>query len=167
MSAIITDKNGHTVNLENAFLGAIKILKKADRAYIIGNGGSASIASHMAEDYTKNTDIKMSAFNDAALITCFANDYGFERIFSTAIDRYATKKDLIIAISSSGKSENILNGVVEARIKGCNIITFTGFKSDNKLRKLGDLNFYIPDNSYGNVEISHLSLLHAILDLMQ
>lgn len=150
------------IGLDNA----IEMLKEASKCWIIGNGGSAAIASHMAEDYTKNGGIRMSTFNDAALLTCFANDYGYERMFEMAVESYADKGDLLIAISSSGKSPNILNGVKAAKAKGCQVITFSGFKADNLLRQLGDLNFYVPDESYGNVEITHLSLLHGILDFI-
>lgn len=154
------------ISLQNGFIRAISMLKKASITYIIGNGGSAAIASHMAEDYTKNGGVRMLAFNDAAMLTCFANDMGYENVFKSAIAYYAESKDLIIAISSSGKSENILNAVRCAAIKGCHIITFSGFNPDNPLRRLGNLNFYVPDDSYGNVEITHLSLLHAILDFI-
>ncbi len=152
--------------LDEGFSTAIEMLKKARTTFIFGNGGSAAIASHMAEDYTKNGGIRMMAFNDAPMLTCFANDMGYENVFKSAIAYYAEPKDLIIAISSSGKSENILNAVRHAAIIGCPVITLSGFKPDNPLRQLGNLNFYVPDESYGNVEITHLSLLHAALDFI-
>lgn len=166
LSTLASVKGGFCTILPNAMLRAMDLLRGARQCWIIGNGGSASIASHMAEDYTKNGGIPMMAFNDAAMITCFANDLGYEKIFEAAINYYAERMDLVIAISSSGKSPNILNGVTAAKAKGCNVITFSGFKPDNPLRKMGDLNFYVPDESYGNVEICHLSLLHCILDFI-
>lgn len=154
------------IPLKNAIEIATIFLRRPGRVFIIGNGGSAAIASHMAEDYTKNGGIPMMAFNDAAMITCFANDLGYENIFKAAMEYYVAPYDLVIAISSSGKSPNILNGVQAAKDKRCDVITFSGFKPDNPLRKMGNLNFYVPDESYGNVEITHLSLLHAILDFI-
>ncbi len=78
----------------------------------------------------------------------------------------AEGEDVLVAISSSGRSENILRGVEAARGKGCEVITMSGFTSDNPLRKTGRLNFYVPSDSYGYVEISHLTLCHCILDMM-
>lgn len=171
LKTVVSIKKGNDVigsgwPMSDGFILAIDLLQAAPRTYVIGNGGSAAIASHMAEDYTKNGGIRMSAFNDAALLTCFANDYGYERMFEMAVENYMDEGDLLVAISSSGKSPNILNGVYAAKVKGCQVITFSGFKSDNPLRQLGDLNFYVPDDSYGNVEITHLSLLHGILDFI-
>lgn len=152
--------------MASGFAMAIEMLKKPRQCWIVGNGGSAAIASHMAEDYTKNGGIRLMAFNDAAMLSCFANDFGWENVFSAAIDYYARSADLVITISSSGKSENILNAAKKAKEKYCDVITFSGFEPDNPLRQLGDLNFYVPDKSYGNVEITHLSLLHAMLDFI-
>ncbi len=166
VSTQVTRLGGKTLPLGDGFTKAMQMLKKSHTTRIIGNGGSAAIASHMAEDYTKNGNMPMMAFNDAPMLTCFANDLGYENIFSAAIEYYASPKDLVIAISSSGKSPNIINGVLAAKKKGCNIITLSGFKPDNQLRQLGDINFYVPSDSYGNVEITHLSILHCALDLM-
>lgn len=152
--------------LPEGFKHAIEMIKSAKKCFVIGNGGSASIASHMAEDFTKAAEIPMMAFNDASMITCFANDLGYENVFSTAIKYYVEPGDLVIAISSSGKSANILNGAWAAKEKGCQVITLSGFSPTNPLRKIGDINFYVPDSTYGGVEITHLSLLHTILDFI-
>lgn len=164
---LLTIASGEDIaSLNIGFQKATYMLKNAHRIYIVGNGGSAAIASHMAEDYTKNGGIPMLAFNDAPMLTCFANDMGYENVFSSAIGYYAELNDVVIAISSSGRSQNILNAVKEANIKGCKVITFSGFKPSNPLREMGDINFYIPDENYGNVEICHLSLLHCMLDFI-
>ena len=131
----------------------------------IGNGGSAAIASHMAIDYSKNGGIRSTAFNDASLLTCLSNDLGYEFIFEKSIEMLAQPGDLLIAISSSGCSSNILRGVAAARAADCGIVTLSGFDLDNPLRRLGDLNFYVPSKEYGFVEITHLTICHAILDL--
>ena len=139
--------------------------KQGKKLIFIGNGGSASIASHMAIDYWKNGGIRSTCFNEASLLTCLSNDYGYEYVFSKPIQMFAQRGDLVIAISSSGKSKNILNAVDAAREKECGVITLSGFKTDNPLRRCGDINFYVPSSSYGFVELSHLSICHAALDL--
>jgi D-sedoheptulose 7-phosphate isomerase len=131
----------------------------------IGNGGSAAIASHMAIDYSKNGGIRSLAFNDGAALTCLSNDFGYEHVFSKQIELHARPGDLLIAISSSGKSLNILNAVDMAHEKGCFVVTLSGFSPDNPLRNFGDYNLFVDAKEYGFVEITHLSLCHAILDL--
>lgn len=131
----------------------------------IGNGGSAGIASHMAVDYSKNANIRSVTFNDAVSLTCLSNDLGYDQVFAKQVELHARAGDLLIAISSSGKSPNILNAVAAARSRECGIITLSGFKDSNPLRGLGDLNFYVPETEYGFVEIAHLMICHAVLDL--
>lgn len=130
----------------------------------IGNGGSAGICSHMATDYSKNGNMRALAFNDGTMLTCLANDLGYENVFAKQIDLHAAKDDLLIAISSGGRSRNILEGVAAARRRGCRVVTLSGFDGDNPLRKLGDINFYLASDQYGYVEIGHLAICHAILD---
>ena len=130
----------------------------------IGNGASAAISSHMATDYWKNGGIRSIAFNDSSLLTCISNDYGYKHVFEKPIEMFADTGDLLIAISSSGKSENILRGVQAAISAKCQVVTFSGFKNDNPLRAMGDYNFHVPSPAYGPVEIIHLSLCHCICD---
>jgi len=85
-------------------------------------------------------------------------------VFEKPIEMFADAGDVLIAISSSGKSENIVRGVEAARRTGCRIITLSGFRPDNPLRRLGELNFWVPTDSYGHVEITHLALCHAVVD---
>ena len=132
----------------------------------IGNGASASISSHMAIDFWKNAGIKATAFNDPALLTCLSNDYGYERVFAEPIKMFSDKGDILIAISSSGASVNILRAVEAARSKGVKVITLTGFSKNNPLRKSGDMNFYIPADRYSHVEIMHHSICHYLLDII-
>ena len=133
---------------------------------IVGNGGSASIASHIATDFLKNLNIPALAFNDSSLLTCLSNDLGYEQVFSTPIGLLANKGDILFAISSSGKSKNILNAVSQARKRSCFIIGLSGFSASNPLRKMGNLNFYAPSSSYGDVEIAHLAICHTIVDIL-
>ena len=133
---------------------------------IIGNGGSASIASHIATDLLKNLKIPALALNDASLLTCLSNDLGYENVFSMPLGILARKGDILFAISSSGKSKNILNAVIQGKKKGCIVIAFSGFSPRNPLRNKGDINFYVPSSSYGAVEITHLAICHAIVDIL-
>ncbi len=138
--------------------------KAGHKVYIIGNGGSASIASHIITDLVKNAGIAALAFNDPCLMSCISNDLGYENVFAKPLEVLAEKGDILFAISSSGKSENILRAIEKARFKGLSSVTFSGFDADNPLRKMGEINFYVPSCSYGDVEIIHLSLCHAIVD---
>ena len=130
----------------------------------IGNGASAAISSHMATDYWKNGSVRSLAFNDSSLLTCISNDYGYRHVFEKPIEMFADAGDILIAISSSGKSENILRAVEAAISFKCKVVTFSGFKNDNPLRTMGDYNFYVSSPSYGPVEIIHLTLCHCICD---
>jgi D-sedoheptulose 7-phosphate isomerase len=137
-----------------------------NKIIFIGNGGSAAIASHMAIDFWKNGNMKAIAFNDSSLLTCIANDFGYEYVFEKPIGMFAEKGDILFAISSSGRSKNILEGVQAARLKGCNIITLSGFKENNPLSSMGDFNFYVSSQKYGPVEVIHQSICHCIFDTL-
>ena len=132
--------------------------------HFVGNGGSAAIASHMANDFSKNGGMRARAHNDASALTCLANDYSYDEVFARQLAMHARPGDLVIAISSSGRSANILNAVGAAREAGCRIVTLSGFGADNPLRATGDLNAWVPAAEYGFVEIAHLALCHAIVD---
>ena len=132
--------------------------------YFIGNGGSASITSHMSVDFWKTAGIKALAFTDPSLLTCISNDCGYSQVFQKPIEMFMNSGDILIAISSSGNSENILNGVRAARKKGAAVITMSGFLRDNQLSTMGDVNFYVPRSHYGIVEVNHTLLCHCLLD---
>ena len=152
------------INIRNIL---IKVKKNNSRVFIFGNGGSAAIASHASVDLTKNVKIKAINFNEADLITCFSNDYGYERWVEKAIDFYADKGDVVILISSSGKSKNMLNACRVARRKKISkIITFTGNKKNNPLSKLGDINLWVDSNVYNHIENTHQIWLLSIGDLI-
>ena len=138
-----------------------------NKVMIFGNGGSAAIASHVSVDLTKNAKIKSTNYNEADLITCFSNDYGYERWIEKAIEFYADKNDVLILISSSGKSLNMINGAQAAKSKKISkIITFTGHENNNPLSKLGDINFWINSKAYNFIENTHQIWLLAICDLI-
>jgi D-sedoheptulose 7-phosphate isomerase len=136
------------------------------KAIFAGNGGSAAIASHCAVDFTKNAGVRCINFNEADLITCFANDYGYERWLEKALEFYADGGDVVILISSSGKSPNIVNAAKHARSKRLAVVTFTGFLEDNPLRKVGDLNFWVDSRAYNIIEMTHQIWLLAVCDLI-
>lgn len=138
--------------------------KQGATIYFIGNGGSAAIASHMAADWGKAGGFRSMCFNDGALVTCLANDLGYGSSFAEPIRRFGKPEDLLFAISSSGRSVNILNGVDAAKTVGMRVVTLSGFDNWNPLRTMGDVNFHVPSHKYGPVEIAHLSILHAMLD---
>jgi len=134
---------------------------------LIGNGGSAAIASHVAVDLTKNARIRAVNFNEPDLITCFANDYGYAHWMAKAIEHYGNPGDVLIAISSSGQSKNIVNACRAARRRGvASIITCSGFSPDNPLRRLGDHNLWVDSRAYNVVELTHLFWLLALVDLL-
>ncbi len=141
-----------------------KIKREKAKVYFIGNGGSCAIASHFAIDFLNKLEIPSFAFQDMSQTTCIANDFGYEKIFSLPLDRVLEEKDLLIAISSSGKSENILEGVFTARRRGACVMTFTGFSEENPVKLKGDINYWIPSFEYGLVETAHFILLHALVD---
>jgi D-sedoheptulose 7-phosphate isomerase len=135
------------------------------KVMFIGNGGSMGIATHMAVDFSKNGGIRAMAFGDNAVLTCLGNDLGYPEVFARQIEWHGGASDVLIAISSSGESPNILKGVLAARSKGSRIVTFSGFHDDNSLRQTGDINFYVRSLEYGFVEVAHQSILHAMLDV--
>lgn len=164
----IEKRRNEVIEVANAIDLLIYYLNKTrtDRKImIIGNGGSAGIAMHALQDYANIGGLKTLDFYGPALLTCMANDYGYENVFSKPIEMFAESGDRLFAISSSGKSPNILNACESALAKGCYIVTFSGFSPDNPLRKLGNLNFYVPSTHYGFVELAHQVLIHCILDL--
>jgi D-sedoheptulose 7-phosphate isomerase len=144
---------------------ALRAQANGNKMILIGNGGSAAICSHQAIEYLKNGGIRALALNDGASLTALANDFGYANVFAEQIKMIGLPGDLLIAISSSGQSTNILKGVEVARAHGITVATFSGFKPDNLLRGKGDVNFYVASDQYGFVEIAHHALIQAILEL--
>ncbi len=140
----------------------VRIHKK--KVIVAGNGGSAAIASHVAVDLTKAAGVRAICFNEASLITCFANDYKYENWVKQAIIDYADPGDLMILISSSGKSANIVNAAKQAKKLGLKLITFSGFDAKNPLRSIGDFNFWCDSSVYNFIENTHQIWLLAMVD---
>ena len=131
---------------------------------VIGNGGSAAIASHMQIDLCNAVGVRVMDFNHAPLLTALGNDHGYDCVFERPIELWADPDDLLVAISSSGQSDNIIRAVKAAAVRGCQIITLSGFNPENPLRSLGNVNFYTPSSVYGYVESTHSALSHYLTD---
>lgn len=155
---------------DGLFIRAIEYIDQTKRdngkIIVVGNGGSAAIASHVSVDLVKAAGYRAINFNESDLITCFSNDFGYENWVARAIEFYADSPDLIILISSSGKSKNIINAANYARMHGLKLLTFSGFDCDNPLRSIGDINFWVNSDSYNYVEITHQTWLLAIVDYL-
>ena len=146
------------------FLRKARTAKK--KVFFIGNGGSAGIAVHMTADFLKNGRMRAVDMYGAATITCLGNDYGYEYIFSKQLELLADEGDVLIAISSSGNSPNILLAADMMKMCGGTVVTLTGFREDNKLRQKGDYNLYVPSMEYGIVESIHNRILQQVVDEM-
>tara|TARA_R110001599_G_scaffold68960_4_gene194086 strand:- start:30818 stop:31459 length:642 start_codon:yes stop_codon:yes gene_type:complete len=167
--ASVTDHAGQPKTLGDGFAEFLArgraVHDAGNKLIFIGNGASASMASHYALDLTKNGGIRSLAITDPAMLTALINDLGGDAIFAEQIGFYAQPGDILVAISSSGSSPNILKAVERARAAECSVITFSGFAPDNPLRLSGDLNFHVAGDEYGFVETAHATLIHAIIDL--
>lgn len=164
----VTHKDGSALFLEAGMEDLWRRLNQlrndGGHLYVIGNGGSAAVASHAATDFFNVANLKATTLHESSLMTCMANDFGYENAFGRMIKQMVKAGDMVIAISSSGKSMNIRNAAMEATNAGGYLVTFSGFAHDNPLRFLGDLNFWIDSTDYGMVEIGHQFLLHNISD---
>ena len=149
----------------------VSAYEKEATVYVFGNGGSASTASHMANDFNKGiseyTDKKfrICCLNDnVPTVLAIANDIGYEDVYAYRIRRIISERDMVVGISSSGSSPNIVNAISAAKENGAFTVTLSGKKPDNEIRRMGDLNFYVPLETYGEVESAHAVLLHGALD---
>lgn len=168
MSARASSNDANEMSMDEGMARArevmVRIARGTNKVMFIGNGGSAGIAGHMAIDFAKNGGVRSLTFNDASSLTCLGNDLGYDQVFAKQVEMLGAEGDVLVAISSSGESKNILNAVEAAQKRRCFVITLSGFSGDNALRQAGDLNFYVAARAYGLVETSHQAILHAILD---
>tara|TARA_X000000368_G_C22941458_1_gene672352 strand:+ start:129 stop:695 length:567 start_codon:yes stop_codon:yes gene_type:complete len=153
-------------------LVAVKDVLKATHAegkktMIFGNGGSAAIASHFSVDLTKNARVRCTNYNESDLLTCFSNDFGYEKWVEKTIEFYGDEGDSLILISAGGNSPNMTNGAKKAKqMKIKKIITFTGNDKNNDLIKHGDINFWVNSKAYNHIENIHQILLLSLVDLI-
>jgi D-sedoheptulose 7-phosphate isomerase len=164
------DDFGKELELNAAFLRwtnmTCQVRGNRKTVYLIGNGASASMASHVAADLAKNAHVHTQVFTDLSLITAVANDLCYEEVYAEPLRRRMNHGDLLVAISSSGQSANILRAVEETKRLNGLVVTLSAMKPDNVLRKQGDLNFYVPAKNYSMAETSHAAILHYWMDQM-
>jgi D-sedoheptulose 7-phosphate isomerase len=159
-------------NLEKKLIKSSELFKNCrlnnSKIIIIGNGGSAAIAGHISVDLSKNAKIRSINFNQADLITCLANDYGHKNWMSKALNIYCDKNDIVVLISSSGKSLNIVNAAKWCIKNNVKLITFSGNNNNNPLKQVNNkgLNFWVNSKSYNFIELTHLFLLMSITDFI-
>jgi D-sedoheptulose 7-phosphate isomerase len=167
----VTDREGRDLPVADGVSLWVALTRAAQQRdgqlFIIGNGGSAGMASHMAADAAKNGRLRALAFNDAALLTATGNDTAYDQVFSLPLERFARAGDLLIAISSSGNSPNIVRALEVARGLGVGTVTLSAMQANNRARALGDLNFYVPVPRYGWAESAHQVVLHYWFDRYQ
>lgn len=168
LSLQVSDRHGAVLSLDEGASKAVDLIlsvrSTSGKVMVIGNGGSAAIASHMQNDLCKAVGVRAMVFNEPPLLTALSNDHGYEYVFERPIALWANSGDLLLSISSSGQSKNILRAVRAAVELECQVITLSGFSTNNPLRRMGHLNFYVPSNSYGYVELAHSVLVHFLTD---
>ena len=155
--------NKNLLHIKNLF---IKISKNGGKVIFVGNGASASLASHAATDLTKQGKIRAIALNDHNLITALSNDYGYERWVEKALSYYASNKDLLVLISVSGESQNLIKAVEFAKKNLISSLSLTGFKDTNKLKNLTDYSLWVDCKSYNIVESIHTIWITLVIDLI-
>lgn len=154
-------------NLLRFYKYVLSIKNKNKKIIIAGNGGSAAISSHFSVDMTKIGGVRCVNFNESDLLTCFSNDYGYENWLSQAMRFYLDKKDLVILISSSGNSKNIINAANYVKKNKNILITFSGFNGKNKLFNKGDINFSVDSKNYNLIENTHQFWLLMLVDMIK
>ena len=164
----VTDQQGTVLSLDEGINKAVALVLSVKAAsgkvMVIGNGGSAAIASHVQNDLCKAVGVRAMVFYEAPLLTALSNDHGYGCVFEHGVQLWADTGDLLVAISSSGQSENILRAVRASVARGCQVITLSGFRADNPLRRMGHLNLYVSSQNYGYVEAAHSVLTHLLTD---
>lgn len=134
------------------------------KVIVAGNGGSAAIASHVAVDLSKAAGVRATCFNEPNLITCFANDFGYEHWLAKAVESFGDEGDVAVLISSSGQSPNIVNAAHASKARGLSVVTLSGFAATNPLRQLGDQNLWTDSRDYNVVETTHQTWLLACVN---
>ena len=152
------------IALEKISKSLMSTNKRNKKVIIFGNGGSAAISSHVSVDLTKNAGIRSINFNEADLLTCFSNDYGYKKVFSKSLEFYADKGDVVIIISASGRSKNLLEAAKICKKKKILLYTLTGMSKSNPLKKLGDINLWVNSKAYNIIENVHQIWLLSITD---
>ena len=168
MAMEATNGEGDALPLDQAARRAVEMLEEvraaSGRVMLVGNGGSSAIACHIYNDLCHLAGVRAVIFTDPSLLTALSNDHGYEEAFERGVELWASPGDLLMAISSSGQSENIHRAVRAAKARTASVITLSGFRADNPLRRMGEINYYVPSDAYGYVELAHGALLHHLTD---
>jgi len=166
---VVTDDRGAEIPAADGFARWVALTRttaeRTGHIYIVGNGGSAAMASNIATDAMKNACLRAVAFNDIALVTATANDVSYDQVFALPFERLAKPDDLLVSISCSGNSPSIVRVLDAARARGVNAVTVSGMDAGNQSRARGTLNFYVPLSHYGRAESAHQAILHYWIDL--
>lgn len=161
-----------TPAIEQAAQQMIACLERGGKILIFGNGGSAADAQHMAAELTgryKKERRGLSAIaltTDTSALTAIGNDYGYEKVFSRQVEALAKKGDLLLGISTSGNSENVLLAFEEGRKIGCFNVGFSG-RSGGKMNEACDLNLIIPSHDTPRIQEMHITLVHILCHLIE
>jgi|APHig6443717497_1056834.scaffolds.fasta_scaffold28882_2 D-sedoheptulose 7-phosphate isomerase len=168
MSALsVRDMHGQergSAGLQDWVERTLELSRRKGCAFFAGNGASASMASHFSADIAKNARIRSMVFTDPALVTCVGNDLSYEDIFAEPLSWHLRPGDMVVLVSSSGNSPNVVKAARRARELGGCIVTLSAMQPDNSLRGLGDLNIYLPAQSYSYAETGHAAVLHHWVD---
>jgi len=168
LSTQATDQGAAALSLDEGAERALQMILSTGAAsrkiMLAGNGGSAALVSHMQNDICKAVGVRGMVFTEQPLLTALTNDDGYEAAFERPVQLWAEPGDLMLTVSSSGSSVNLLRAAHAALERDCRLITLTGFRPDNPLRQLGDINFYVSSDVYGYVETAHAALTHFMTD---
>jgi D-sedoheptulose 7-phosphate isomerase len=147
-------------------------LKNNNKVILCGNGGSASQASHIAAEFVGRFKKERKALpaisltTDSSIITSIANDYGYEKVFERQIEAIGKKGDVLIAITTSGNSKNIINAIEKAKLMGIKTVGLLG-KGGGKTKNIADIEIIIPSDNTPRIQEAHLTILHIICELLE
>jgi D-sedoheptulose 7-phosphate isomerase len=144
----------------------VQVRENGGKLMFAGNGASASIAAHGRVDFTKQGKVRGLDFNEPNLITCFANDFGYDNWIAKAVEHYADDHDVVVLISVSGRSPSVVNAAKFARERGLKVVSFTGSAGDNPLRQASDISFWLESRAYNIVEAVHMMWLTTVVDML-
>lgn len=168
LEGLSVDKRGKEMESDEGFRTwaeqIVKVRRSEGRVYLIGNGASASMASHFCADMSKNGHLNTQVFTDSALMSAVANDMGFEWVFADPLRRRGKKGDMLIAMSCSGLSPNIIKAVDVANRLEIYTVTMSASDEENPLRTIGRLNFFVPARSYGDAESCYAIIMQHLLN---
>ena len=171
-ATVINESKSSIKEINSAVNMIIKTIEKGKKIVIFGNGGSAADAQHMAAEFVGRYLIERDSLpaialtTDTSALTGIGNDYGFEKVFARQCDALVNNGELVIAISTSGKSPNIIEGIKTSKNKNAKIILLTG-KNNNKLKHLTDITIRVPSNETPRIQESHRIIIHIICEFVE